>query len=615
MRNLLLILLSAVVLIGATRANAEVLNHINFLPSSAPPVFGNDQRLAELEIDSSLAIQWDHPAFLADLARRLGYSSKEESLVPRIEELKKQISQVVELQRLLIMTKKTSLELNHARALGKTDLKALNGQFLAANKALSDAGVPLLTGLRQKYKVSDPALYQKLSMAILANDYQPIGNVLEEEAVRLGALLADRITVQGKVEILITATLISSDGSSRPVHLDGYDSYDVGGPVPFNRFQVTTDERTAKEVAAAESMADLVKKAQSGALREEAEKALKELNSTVKDLRQTLETDVLSANIDQLVASLTTAGESNLSPLITGALEVRQLLRRVADSPALPETTDANRLLALADNIQEIVNHLDALASVAPSQIEKLLADVDNELKKRPGLVREDLMLALKHSLEKLKKSTPAVEAIRADAKSVLASLGILNGVEAAIDQSLQKPRTLLTNSNLDTRLDLQTIPGERHSGDRLNIQVTVSRNQTVIDSGRKSFRLEAYGPFVETRGALLFVNSRDNLPGGQDFEPAPGLSFNLHYGWENSPFWNHIIRPGVGISLAMLDFDDQKSLEIGIGGNITLINDIFWLGYGYNLQAKVDYFYVGINPLVVGRLFSQSTGIGKGWQ
>ena len=48
------------------------------------------------------------------------------------------------------------------------------------------------------------------------------------------------------------------------------------------------------------------------------------------------------------------------------------------------------------------------------------------------------------------------------------------------------------------------------------------------------------------------------------------------------------------------LDFDDSDSLELGIALGVVLFKHIFHMGYGRNLQAEADCFYVGINPLAL---------------
>jgi hypothetical protein len=54
---------------------------------------------------------------------------------------------------------------------------------------------------------------------------------------------------------------------------------------------------------------------------------------------------------------------------------------------------------------------------------------------------------------------------------------------------------------------------------------------------------------------------------------------------------------------MAMLDFSDKNDLEIGFAAGVSLFRNLIWTGYGRNLQARANYFYVGTNPLLLGKM------------
>src|SRR5205085_10772841 len=121
---------------------------------------------------------------------------------------------------------------------------------------------------------------------------------------------------------------------------------------------------------------------------------------------------------------------------------------------------------------------------------------------------------------------------------------------------------------------------------------ITHKSRSISIDSGRQNFRLEIHGPWVEPRGALLFAFPQGHANGHQEFEPAPGLAFQLKYGLKDQPFINRILSPGVGVSFSILDFDDNQAFELGIAGNVSFLMDLLWAGYGRDLQAARNYYY-----------------------
>jgi hypothetical protein len=171
---------------------------------------------------------------------------------------------------------------------------------------------------------------------------------------------------------------------------------------------------------------------------------------------------------------------------------------------------------------------------------------------------------------------------------------------------------------SLDTSLDLLT-SGERHPGElavieaRVVVRSAAGGNDVVLARGRQTFRLRVLGFYLEPRGALLFVDPQDDALAAQSFESAVSLSYVAHVGIKGFGFWNDVLNPGLGVTLSLLDFEDGRDLELGIGGSVTILRDFFFVGYGRDLQAEVNVFYIGVNPLALGDLLSLRGGRGYG--
>jgi hypothetical protein len=52
-----------------------------------------------------------------------------------------------------------------------------------------------------------------------------------------------------------------------------------------------------------------------------------------------------------------------------------------------------------------------------------------------------------------------------------------------------------------------------------------------------------------------------------------------------------------------LLNFDPKKDTELGMAVNLSLFRNFLHFGYGQNLMTQDKYTYVGLNPLVLGRL------------
>ncbi len=235
---------------------------------------------------------------------------------------------------------------------------------------------------------------------------------------------------------------------------------------------------------------------------------------------------------------------------------------------------------------------------------------------RRAGVLRADLIAALRAAAAELKSADTAVGKLVSQYKQLAEALSLTTGVSQAATAAAALPRDIAPGRSLDTQFDLMTVDG-RHPGDWVFVTTKVvgqdprSGEAVTIEERRQAFRLEVYGLYMESRGALLFADPRGKPHGSQSYEAAPGIGFHWRFGLKNRPFWNRVVAPGVGMSFALLDFVDNKDLELGVAGSATFLADLLWLGYGRNLQARMDYFYLGINPVTLVGL-SRGAAVGR---
>jgi hypothetical protein len=132
---------------------------------------------------------------------------------------------------------------------------------------------------------------------------------------------------------------------------------------------------------------------------------------------------------------------------------------------------------------------------------------------------------------------------------------------------------------------------------------------------------VEKCGMISHWSANLIFVErTGSGGPGDPDtnFDPAPSLSWTLNYvphvedpsnlGYRVWRFFN----PDIGLNVAALDFEDQ-GVQVGVGGHLTLFNDLLQAGYGVNPNADRDqgYFFFGIG---IFEAFNRLGGLPRGW-
>jgi hypothetical protein len=262
----------------------------------------------------------------------------------------------------------------------------------------------------------------------------------------------------------------------------------------------------------------------------------------------------------------------------------------------------ADRVLGTAGRIQRIIN-LANLGETLPGLIPAALRTTETQLVSDATALAATLKDAL---------TSPVVSflgTLKSQLQEASHALGLTGQVADSAATLSTRARVVDAGVSFDTHLDLTTIAAERHPGDLIYIQAAVRRadpggaNAQTIFEGRRTFRLEKYGWYAQTRGALLFVQPTQATRNIR-FQPVPAVGYYWHYGFRNKPALNHELSPSIGFSLTLLDFDDQHDFELGVGIGATFFRDIFHLGGGRNLQAGRTYYYMGVNPLAITGLF-----------
>lgn len=312
-----------------------------------------------------------------------------------------------------------------------------------------------------------------------------------------------------------------------------------------------------------------------------------------------------------MTGSVRASGDATLLPLQVDLRDVRSWVASLGSVPDLSGQTDAERLISLGNDLGRKVSELGRVRVELPSRLEALATALDSLTARRAGIVRTDLIATLRTAAADFRSADGVVGKLVGQFQQLADALSLTTGVSQAATEAATHPREVGPGQSLDTQFDLMTMEG-RHPGDWIFVTTKVVKQdpltgETVVIAGRRqTLRLEAYGLYMESRGALLFADPRGKPHGNQSFEASPGLGFHWRVGLKNRPFLNRVLAPGVGVSFTLLDFVDDKDLEVGVAASATFLADLLWVGYGRNLQARMDYFYLGINPMVV-------VGLGRG--
>lgn len=564
-----------------------------------------------IDPDHSLIMNWREDDLKAAFADRA---------TPAIAMSLPEEQQLIVLRELIDAFLATQASLIRATTLGAS---TLSEEAKQANREFSVNGIRALN-LVKKYQQAmievgltrQATEFRKVINELVLDEesYDLLAKLLTNEVELLNARVSLALESAPKRGIQMRATLVSG-GATRSLHLEGYDTYDRFDPVETPRFQFDLDERAELEVKAASDLGVVIKQAMSGELKKKLQAALKTLQSELKDLLESLKTDVLEKNLKETLDQIRASGDANFNATIEAGETLLATLKslRLA-TPPFESQDDAELLLhiyrAVTSQISGLVTQLGSL----PTQIKHFRRDVVEIMSALPDAIAEDTLVKLHESLDTVSNNTQ-IAAVIADYNTVRRSLGLSLDIAEAGAESAQLTRDI--QESLDTRLDLLiSTPGGRYSGDLLILEVVITEGEgdtkSTLTRQYRKIRLQQLGLRGEIRAALIFSDPQDDAFADQSWEPTPAMAYMFHYGRKSGRFWNEVLDPGLGIGMTVLDYQDDDDFELGLSLNVSVFRSLLWTGYGRNIQAETNFFYIGVNPLVIGRLFREG-GSGKG--
>lgn len=470
---------------------------------------------------------------------------------------------------------------------------------IAARKTLAD----VLGVFIQKVKPVDRPLYDTVSTAFL-NGYPAVADALARAIDQLNS----RLAAEPKDGALgMTATIVPVESDARALHLPGYDTNAEASVAAVPNYIPVVDDRTRAEVIAAQTLVDTAK--QLGQVGPELQTSITQLKQTLDTLKTTLKTDVLEKQLTQLETDIRAAASTDLGGLLKEVEAARTLVHTINSADlTLAGTSDADKLLGLATSMSDTANGLIAAADDLPGDLQKLGTDVEAAVKKNIKIATTDTIAAIKAAATGFAQQQTFFIALANNLKALSDQFSANSDAALSAERLETTARAIATTTDLSTSLNLAMIAGEVHVQDQIVLQAGLYRRNadgtyTSVDKGQQSFVVQRYGVYPDSvRGGLIFAQPRSTIDRDISYQPVPALGYYWRYGIQNHPGWNSA-SPSLGFTMALLDFNDKDDLEIGFAAGVSLFRNLLWTGYGRNLQAHANYFYVGLNPLLLGKM------------
>ena len=484
---------------------------------------------------------------------------------------------------------------------------------------------------RNSQEAFDTALSPPLDFgynwAVLRQMFQNEIEASERSLDALTSNLGSRIEIQ--------AHLFKSGGEAFAISLPGYNEVVTGQRTVFEKvnFQMSPEEKRlfhnlqklAQEVGNVNNIAE----AFWTALKVDAQRysnKLEPIKQAFHSAQDSLEkladwaapdkleawlTDDLKGQLEQTAAGKQVLKEwSDVGTVIEkvkGDVEVvknfanlRLAFARMSPDQAMSSILGTLRAVPLASDVKD----LDVLKILYPQRwkqrVDKLITFIDaakalpeevlNALKSANGPYSD--VLAAKDSI------TALIENLNNLGDDVHKWLAQLSGGERPMREATNLPRPEgqkrpKIKENIGTSFDLTTVRQGRDKDDEIQVQYFFYQgdsDEPVPGTGWKDrFIIRVFGwqdkilaslVFTDQNGqsklkptaALSWILSRNQWPTG-DESGLGGQGFRWFSGW--------------GFSTMPLDFDEQETVELGVAGTVSLLNDRLLFGYGANLQAQ----------------------------
>ena len=595
------VIATGLLLLLATSALAQSpLNDVQFKWGNSQQ--NGFQRKTTPEIDryDSLAINVDKQKFLTDAGAQLGIGTESPSnLETELTILSSFLKQVGAYHAALLNTVASVAKQNAANP--GTQMSMV--EAMAGDPQLAQARAGFRSGLAdmKKLKTIDPQTYAAVEQSFGSSSaYVSAANAIEDRLNQLSATLQQSATATGALGL--TATIVPPDAAARALHLPNYDQNAVSSTVAVPNYIPVVDARTQREITAAEDFRDVAKSLTQVSSQFQA--SMKELQTSLDTLRTSLKTEVLEVQLNSLIQQVRSSARTDLGPVLTDAIAARDLVQQLNSTTlTIDGTTDAQRLLNVANSMSTTAQTLLDASKGIPDDLNKLANDTETAVK-----TTADATLSQSEAMVKQAASDfIAKQTFFTTLANQLMSLGQLLAADSRV--ALSADRLAATARNLDTTLDLRTIPGDVHVRDNIVVQAALYRRDstgqlTQVSTDSQAFVIQRYDIFPDSvRGGLIFAEPRSKIDRDISYQPVPALGYYWRTGIHGHPTWN-AISPSFGFTMALLDFSDTNTMEIGFAGGVSILRDLAWVGYGRNLQAKANYFYVGTNPLLLVKLF-----------
>lgn len=436
----------------------------------------------------------------------------------------------------------------------------------------------------------------------LTEDYVKVFKAFSIQVDRIEAEMLERNKQKGYYVRL--GAWLQDKNNAVPIHIDGFDSYTPNSPYTVEQFNIVLSDEQQKLLT---EIANLADKANKEGLAE-AMKTMVSMNGMIQAIAS-LPSYQKAKEVEQALSGLIAVSQQEAEAFRQSLERIKTKLvvykvymdtRLEKYKNQVPDQNPGNALLQINADVREMLDRTNQLVTALQSET----AALQSQILAAGGAIQaqaQTLVQQVNAFAVNLKTD------IQAAGDRVREAAGLFSGANDfrtnAYDFT-EKVNKLTLDKIPDRALINLEFAGKRDVGDKLVIKFSYgneNQQEHVLYSG--NYHLYFCTPYVRTAVGFLFVDPAPLFKKEDSkslFYYAPSYSILLKGLFLSSEktrrklSYHKIYSPGVGINIATLDFNSDGSMEIGVGGVVTIFNDFIQLGYGVNTYDGKGYSFFG---------------------
>jgi hypothetical protein len=441
------------------------------------------------------------------------------------------------------------------------------------------------------------------------DEFEKIGKALVELINYIGADLSRRLE-QSLFSFRIEAYHISGSGTRTIVGPPPYVVIDDCVRKPYDRFNILPDERAIAEYKFAAEIAPIANDMISGEFRNQLKEQMRTITTAAIEIKSSLKSTLLKEILQDLEQIANTANDNIQIKEIINHLKLIE--NQVESVNRLVSTEESDPMVFMANIVQTFAG-FELSVSNFHRILQTSLLKVGSQLPEISDQISETLKQKINEFITSMKsKFLDDDKLLIAYSKKmidVVRAYKVLTTVKDSATNLSAKVTDLPLSKAVGGRINIDDFCQQRARGDELKISASLrDKNDKKLYEETHILTLRDFKWHIETQGFLAFVNpgSDENVTTQQNFLAAPGIAWYFKKDSKTMPALNELWTPGLGLAALALDFNDNDSFEIGLAVSATILKKLIHISYGWNLQTESDFFAIGINPLVLGKLFSK---------